>query len=66
LIDSESFTYEPIFVGSKDPKIDNETLAEGRKIRGWVTFSVDMNAKDFTAVFTPRDFTGDSVDIRLH
>ena len=52
--DEQGYTYDPAFFG-REPALKMTDLAQGRTIRGWVTFDVPKDAK-LVAVYADLDF----------
>jgi hypothetical protein len=52
--DEKGYTYDPAFFG-REPALKMTDLAQGRTVRGWVTFDVPKDAK-LVAVYADLDF----------
>jgi hypothetical protein len=65
LKDDNNYQYD-ICVTGVEPDLSTGTLNPGKQIRGWIGFDVLKDSKNFTAIFTPKVFIGDVVEIELY
>jgi len=66
MFDSQGYNYDWGFTESKDPKLNSGTLNPGSKVRGWVTFEVPTDSKDFKMQFVPSFLSNDNVEVQLY
>ena len=66
LFDGQGYNYDSGFTDSKDPQLNSGTLNPGSKVRGWITFEVPTEAKDFKLQFAPSFLSSDNVEVQLY
>ena len=66
LFDSQGYNFESGFTDSKEPKLSSGTLNPGSKVRGWITFEVPNESKDFKMQFAPSFLSNDNVEVQLY
>ncbi len=66
LFDGEGYSYEVSFMSSKEPSLNSGDLNPGSKVKGWITFEVQENSKDFKLQFVPNFWDNDNVEIKLY
>lgn len=66
LFDSEGYGFESSFMADKEPRLSSGTLNPSGKVRGWLTFEVPQESKDFKLQFTPNFWDNDNVEILLY
>lgn len=58
LMDENSYEYEIVIFGFKEPYFSSGNVQPGRKARGWITFEVPKGSQKFEVKYTPGLFTG--------
>jgi hypothetical protein len=66
LFDSQGYNFESGFTEDKDPRLSSGTLNPGGKVRGWITFEVPTDSKDFKMQFAPSFLSNDNVEVQLY
>ncbi len=66
LFDSQGYNFQTGFTDSKEPTLSSGTLNPGGKVRGWVTFEVPNDSKQFKMQFTPSFLSNDNVEVQLY
>lgn len=66
MFDSQGYNYDSGFTESKDPQLNSGALNPGGKVRGWITYEVSTDAKDFKMQFTPNFLSNDNVEVQLY
>ena len=63
--DDNSYEYDICMFGAKEPSLKAGNINAGRKIRGWLTFEVKKEAKEFEIVYSPSLLTSQQFFIKL-
>jgi hypothetical protein len=66
LFDSQGYNFQTGFSENKEPSLNSGTLNSGGKVRGWVTFEIPNDSKEFKIQFVPSLFDNDSAEIQLY
>ena len=60
LMDENSYEYNTVTFGFKKPYFSSGDIQSNRKARGWITFEVPKESKQFEVKYTPGLFTGNT------
>jgi len=66
LIYDEGYNFETTYSTDKKPRLSSGTLNPGGKVRGWLTFEVPENSKQFKLQFTPNFWDNDNLEVQLY
>jgi len=65
LSDEEGYAYDYSWEDLKSPKLESKSLNKDMSVRGWITFEVNSNSKNFTLTYKPNMFLNDTIEIEL-
>jgi len=66
IFDSKGYNFESGMTDSKEPQLSSGTLNPSGKARGWVTFEVPDESKDFKIQFAPSFLSNENVEVQLY
>lgn len=66
LFDSQGYNFQSGFTDSKEPTLSSGTLNPSGKVRGWITFEVPNDSKQFKIQFVPSFLGNDNVEVQLY
>lgn len=65
LFDGDGYSYTNAYT-TKKPNLSSGDLNAGKLVRGWVTFEVPSESKNYTVQFQPNFLDNDNVEIKLY
>jgi hypothetical protein len=65
LSDEESYSYDYSWYDLKSPELESKTLNKDMSVRGWLTFEVSNNSKNFTLAYEPGFWTNNIIEVEL-